>query len=149
MNLRENLFPDPRLAGLEVINTSRERSAAAEALLRFDVRPPEPERPISTLSGGNQQKVAIARWLGVGRRALILEEPTIGVDVGARAEIYRLIAEAAAAGLGVIVVSSDFDEIRGLCHRALVFGRGAPVAELAGEALTVEAIAGIAGRAAA
>jgi ribose transport system ATP-binding protein len=144
LNLRENLHFDPRLAGLSAINTGEENRRAGTVLKRFDVRPPDPSRTIATLSGGNQQKVVVARWLGIGRKVLVLEEPTIGVDVGARAEIYRLLAQAAAAGLAILVVSSDFEEVCGICHRALVFGRGRPVAEIAGADLTVSKIAQLA-----
>jgi ribose transport system ATP-binding protein len=144
LSLRENLFLDPRLAGLNAIATSKERLKAAATLRAFNVKPPEPERPIATLSGGNQQKVVLARWLGIGRRVLILEEPTIGVDVGARAEIYALLAQAVAAGLGVVIVSSDFDEVCGLCHRALVFDRGRVAAKLVGAEITVERLTQIA-----
>jgi ribose transport system ATP-binding protein len=89
--VRENLFAEPELAGLKLVGTSAERRLAEKTLDAFQVRPRDPERPIATLSGGNQQKVVIARWLAVGRRVLVLEEPTTGVDVGAKAEIYRLL----------------------------------------------------------
>ena len=80
--------------------------------------------PIEALSGGNQQKVIVGRWLRIGGRVLIAEDPTAGVDVGAKAEVYRLLDEALATGLSVIVVSTDFEEVARLCHRALVFSRG-------------------------
>ncbi len=94
----------------------REREAAAGILRRFDVRPPEPERDINTLSGGNQQKVVLARWAGQRYRVLVLEDPTIGVDVGAKAQIYRMMAEDAAAGTAAVVVSSDLDELAQICR---------------------------------
>ncbi len=96
--------------------------------------------PGESLSGGNQQKVVVARWLATGRKLLIAEDPTAGVDVGAKAEIYRLIAEAVAAGLAVVVVSTDFEEVAHICHRVLVFNRGRIIAELSGAALTTEAV---------
>ena len=148
LTLRENLFMLPSLAGLRVVGTPAECGRAARVLAAFGVRPAEPDRVIATLSGGNQQKVVLARWLGVGRSVLILEEPTTGVDVGARAEIYTLLARAAADGLGAVVVSSDFEEVAGLCTRALVFDRGRPVAELAGREITVPRLTRIAGGAA-
>ena len=92
------------------------------------------------LSGGNQQKVVVGRWLVTGRRLLVAEDPTAGVDVGAKAEIYRLIARALESGLTVVVVSTDFEEIAHICHRALVFNRGRIIAELAGDRLTTEAV---------
>jgi ribose transport system ATP-binding protein len=106
-------------------------------LQRLSVRPPDTERPIITLSGGNQQKVVVARWMEAGSRLLVLEEPTFGVDVGSKAEIYALLRGALAGGLAVLLVSSDFEEVAGLCHRALVFDRGRVVAELPRAALSV------------
>jgi ABC-type sugar transport system ATPase subunit len=77
-----------------------------------------------TLSGGNQQKVVLARWLPVRPRVLVLDEPTRGVDVGARADIYGLLAAHAAEGAGVLVISSDLEELVGLCDRILVMRQG-------------------------
>ncbi|MEP2120812.1 ATP-binding cassette domain-containing protein, partial [Bauldia litoralis] len=101
-------------------------------------------RPIATLSGGNQQKVVIARWLTVGRRVLVLEEPTTGVDVGAKAEIYRLLNEALSRKLAVLLVSSDFEEVAGLSDRALVFSRGQTVAEVPRADLSVKRLTALA-----
>ena len=145
MTLRENLHLDPTLAGISFVNGRVERSRARQTLEAFGVRPPEPERNVATLSGGNQQKVVLARWLGVGRKVLVLEEPTTGVDVGARAEIYALLGVAVEAGMGALIVSSDFDEVAGLCDRAMVFDRGRPVGLLEGEALTVSALTRLSG----
>ena len=83
-----------------------------------------------TLSGGNQQKVVLARSMETGPRLFIVEEPTAGVDVGAKAQIYRLIEEALEKGLAVLMISSDFEEVAATCFRALVFERGRIVAEL-------------------
>ena len=104
------------------------------------LRPNDPHLPAEALSGGNQQKVVVGRWLATGRKLLIAEDPTAGVDVGAKSEIYRLIAQALAQGLTVIVVSTDFEEVAHICHRALVFSRGSVVAEIAQGALTTEAL---------
>ena len=145
LSVKENLFIDARRAGFRVINTQHERSRAGATLRAFGVRPPEAERVIATLSGGNQQKVILARWLGIGRQALILEEPTTGVDVGARAEIYTLLADAVSRGLGVVIVSSDFEEVAGLCGRALVFDRGRVSAMLSGDDITVARLTRFAG----
>jgi len=79
----------------------------------------------------------IGRWLGVDRRLMILEEPTASVDVGAKADIYRLLDDALATGLAVLLISTDFEEVVNVCHRALVFVRGIVTAELAGDDLTV------------
>ena len=133
MSVKENLFLNPLNFGQKrwrLRSRRRERAEAAVILRRFDVRPPEPERDIGTLSGGNQQKVVLARWAGQRYRALVLEDPTIGVDVGAKAQIYRMMAEDAAAGTAAIVVSSDLDELAQICDRVLAFSRGRIVAEL-------------------
>lgn len=90
----------------------------------FGIQSRGPDQPIRLLSGGNQQKVCVARWLHEGVRLLILEEPTRGVDMGARRDIYRRIAEFAAEGLAILVLSSDAEEIAGLCDRSLVMNRG-------------------------
>ncbi len=135
--VRENLFLNPDFLGVGGLSfRAAERPAAAEAARRFGIAPPDPERLAATLSGGNQQKIVVARWVEAESRVLILEEPTAGVDVGAKTEIYRVIAELVAAGRGAILVSSDFEEVAGLAHRALVFDRGRIVREVSGEALT-------------
>ena len=142
--VRENLFADPGLADLRVVGTATERRRARETVEAFRVRPPDTERPIVTLSGGNQQKVVIARWLGIGRKVLVLEEPTIGVDVGAKSEIYRLLNDALGRSLAVLLVSSDFEEVAGLADRALVFSRGQVVAEIGRDDLSVERLTALA-----
>ncbi|EST19178.1 sugar ABC transporter ATP-binding protein [Streptomyces roseochromogenus] len=140
LTVRENLLANPRAGGLPALHwiaPRRERAEAARLIERFSVRPRDSEAPIGTLSGGNQQKVMIGRWLRVSLRLLILEEPTASVDVGAKAAIYRLLDEALATGLAVLLVSTDFEEIAGVCRRALVFVHGSVTAELSGPALTV------------
>jgi ribose transport system ATP-binding protein len=104
---------------------------------RFDIRPDDPEIALDTLSGGNQQKVVLARWFAVGRTVVVLEEPTMGVDVGAKADIYGLLGDAARTGTAAIVVSTDMEEVAKIAHRAVVFGRGRVVAELSGPRLTI------------
>ncbi len=108
----------------------KERRDARLAMQRFAIRATSDTQPMSTASGGNQQKVILARWLQRAPRVLLLEEPTQGVDVGARADIYRLIHEAAEGGAGVVVVSLDFEELEQICDRALVVNDGRIVAEL-------------------
>src|SRR5690606_7715018 len=110
-----------------------EAERAARLGASLDLRPNDPGLAIEGLSGGNQQKVVVGRWLATGRRLLIAEDPTAGVDVGAKAEIYNLIARALDEGLAVVVVSTDFEEVAQICHRALVFNRGRIVTELAGD----------------
>jgi ribose transport system ATP-binding protein len=143
LTVRENAYLNPYASGrrsFSVLSPRSEARRAAELGQTVNLRPNAPELAIEALSGGNQQKVVVARWLATGRRLLIAEDPTAGVDVGAKAEIYRLLARAAADGMSVIVVSTDFEEVAHLCHRALVFSRGRIVSELAGADLTTEAV---------
>ena len=103
---------------------SSERKRADAVIKRFSIRTDDPSRVVTTLSGGNQQKVLLSRWLGRGAQLLVLEEPTMGVDVGAKAEIYEMLNQELAGGAAVLLVSSDLDEVAGICHRALIFNRG-------------------------
>ncbi|WP_201276619.1 sugar ABC transporter ATP-binding protein [Marisediminicola senii] len=107
-----------------VLNDRRERDAAVEQIAALELRPDDPDRITRTLSGGNQQKILLARWLVHGTRVLLLDEPTRGVDVGARAEIYALIRRLAAAGNAIVIVSSEIEEVLGLADRVLVIGDG-------------------------
>ncbi|MDQ1021391.1 ABC-type sugar transport system ATPase subunit [Streptomyces afghaniensis] len=140
LTVRENLLANPRAGGQRAprwIGPRRERAQAAALIDRFSVRPRDSEAPIATLSGGNQQKVMIGRWLRTELRLLILEEPTASVDIGAKAAIHRLLDEALSAGLAVLLLSTDFEEVASVCGRTLVFVRGVVTAELSGSALTV------------
>jgi ribose transport system ATP-binding protein len=140
LTVRENLLANPRAGGLPAlrwISPRRERAEAARLIERFSVRPRDSEAAIATLSGGNQQRVMIGRWLRMGLRLLVLEDPTASVDVGAKAAIHRLLDEALASGLAILLVSTDFEEVAALCRRALVFVRGTVTAELSGPSLTV------------
>ena len=101
-----------------------ERGAVGRMLGQVDVRAPSQAAPVGTLSGGNQQKVLFARMLLCGPRVLVADEPTRGVDVGAKRAIYDLLTSLAADGLGVLLISSDVEEILGLAHRVLVMRRG-------------------------
>jgi ribose transport system ATP-binding protein len=143
LSIRENTFLNPGASGhglLSLLSPFKESAMARAIGESVGLRPNDPDLPIEALSGGNQQKVVVGRWLLTGRKLLVAEDPTAGVDVGAKADIYRLIARALKAGLAVIVVSTDFEEIAHICHRALVFSRGTIVQELAGDALTVQAV---------
>jgi len=111
------------------LNDAAERAATREQLTALDVRPPEPMRTTRTLSGGNQQKIMLARWLIHGTKVLLLDEPTRGVDVGARMDIYALIRTLAAQGTAIVVVSSEIEEVIGLADRVLVIADGSVVAE--------------------
>jgi ribose transport system ATP-binding protein len=109
--------------------------AATEVTAQLDVRPPDATRPVRTLSGGNQQKVVLARWLMQGCSVLLLDEPTRGVDVGARSEIYALVRRLAAEGAAIVLVSSEVPEVLGLADRVLVVREGRAVHEAPGSEL--------------
>ncbi|WP_298455365.1 sugar ABC transporter ATP-binding protein [uncultured Cellulomonas sp.] len=113
-----------RFARGPVLDEKAERAVAHDQIAALELRPADPDRHARTLSGGNQQKVMLARWLVHGCRVLLLDEPTRGVDVGARAEIYGLIHDLAEAGNAVVVVSSEIDEVLGLADRVLVIADG-------------------------
>lgn len=115
-----------------IVRPGAERARAKAAVKKFAVKTPELETPISSLSGGNQQKLVLASVLAANPVVLLIDEPTQGVDVGARTEIYRLLREIAAGGTAIIIVSSDAAEIAGLSDRVMVFSRGRIAAELVG-----------------
>jgi simple sugar transport system ATP-binding protein/ribose transport system ATP-binding protein len=129
-----------RLSDLGLVRRRAERQAVARVLGQVGVGVPAQAAPVSTLSGGNQQKVLFARILLRGPRVLVADEPTRGVDVGAKRAIYELLTSLAAEGLGVLLISSDAEEILGLAHRVLVMRAGRIAAELRGEAMTEAAI---------
>jgi ABC-type sugar transport system ATPase subunit len=124
------------LSTLGVVRRTAERRGARAMLERCGVRGARYSAAVRLLSGGNQQKVLFARTLFCGPHVLIADEPTRGVDVGAKRAIYDLVVELADDGLGVLVISSELDEILGLAHRVLVMRRGRIVAELSGDELT-------------
>jgi ribose transport system ATP-binding protein len=143
LSVRENLFINPTAAGrshFAYLAPGREAAAARELGTRVGLRPNDPAMAVEALSGGNQQKVVVGRWLHLHGRLYIFEDPTAGVDVGAKAEIYRLFNVAVQAGAAILIVSTDFEEIANVCHRALVFDRGRVVAEPAAAALSVNAL---------
>jgi ribose transport system ATP-binding protein len=143
MSLRENMFPNLNNVGfglLRPIWRDDEHERVRIMLDHLDIRPRDGAALIEWLSGGNQQKVFVGRWLATKAHLYILEEPTAGVDIGAKALIHRTLREVAAQGGMVLVISSDFEEIVTLCDRALVMVRGALAAELSGSALTQDAL---------
>jgi ribose transport system ATP-binding protein len=145
MRIRENVTL-PTLARLTrsgVIRSEAEREVAQGAAARADVRPPEVERRAGTLSGGNQQKVVLAKWLLTEADVLIFDEPTRGVDIGAKTEIHRQIRALADAGKAVIVISSELPELIALADRAVVMREGRVQGELAGS-LSPEAVMALA-----
>jgi ribose transport system ATP-binding protein len=147
MSVRENMFLNPRACGRGLLDWRAPGDEAAETVrlgAGVGLQPNDPAAPIETLSGGNQQKVVMARWLRIGGSVLALEDPTAGVDVGAKAEIYRLLGEAVSRGLAVLLISTDFEEVAEICHRALVFRGGRIVAALGEKELTVERLVHVA-----
>ncbi|MFD3443053.1 sugar ABC transporter ATP-binding protein [Microbacteriaceae bacterium 4G12] len=114
----------PRFARASLLDERREREVTREQIESLELRPADPDRQTGTLSGGNQQKILLARWLVHGTRVLLLDEPTRGVDVGARAEIYALIRQLAAAGTAIVLVSSEIEEVLGLADRVLILADG-------------------------
>jgi ribose transport system ATP-binding protein len=130
-----------RMAQSGVVSRARESDAARAQVALLDVKAPSLETPVSSLSGGNQQKVVLARALLAAPKVLLADEPTRGVDVGARSDLYRILRDAADAGTTVVVVSSDSLELQGLCDRVLVFSRGRVARELADDEITEQNIA--------
>jgi ribose transport system ATP-binding protein len=107
----------------------------------YQVRPNRPEMNLASLSGGNQQKALMAKWLQTEPRLLMLDEPTQGVDVGARQHLFATLAEAASRGIAVLVASTDYEQLEQICDRVLIFARGAVVAQLEGAAISKANIA--------
>jgi ribose transport system ATP-binding protein len=121
---------DARKGG--VLNLASARRRAQQAFNALRVRAPSPLVNVGSLSGGNQQKVLLSRWLEIGPRVLILDEPTRGVDIGAKSEIYRLIDDLAKREIGIIVISSELPEVIGICDRVLVMREGHIEGEVGG-----------------
>ena len=131
-----------RISSWGVVSSVSEARAAKDATSRLAVKAPSLGTRIANLSGGNQQKVLFARETYAGARVYLIDEPTKGVDIGSRSEIYQQIRALANEGAAVIVLSSDGVELEGLCDRVLVFARGQVVAELTGEAVNDDRITG-------
>ena len=132
MSVRENLTLAilPRLVAMGVIDEARQRAIVEKFMKRLAIKASGPEQKIRELSGGNQQKVLLARWLCADPKLLILDEPTRGIDVGAKAEIQSLIRELADQGLGVLMISSELEEIVEGADRVFVLSDGRTVADL-------------------
>jgi ribose transport system ATP-binding protein len=133
----------PAYARLGVVDRRRERRVAAAEVARFRVKTPSLERPVVNLSGGNQQKVVLGKWLAMSPRVLILDEPTRGIDVGAKAEIYRHVADLAAQGLAILMVSSEMEEVLGMSDRVVVMREGRVQGILPREGITAERVAAL------
>ncbi len=142
MNVRENIT----LANLRelrrgpFIRRAAERDAAGAFVRDLAIRPPDMDMPVDQLSGGNRQKVILARWLNTKAKLLLFDEPTAGIDVGARYEIYLMMNDLARRGIGVLVISSDLPELLGICDRIIVMAEGRIAGELPRAAATQENI---------
>jgi ribose transport system ATP-binding protein len=123
-----------------IISKERQRELVDRFIARLGIRTSNPDQPIRELSGGNQQKVLLARWLCLHPKLLILDEPTRGIDVGAKAEIQALINELAENGLGVLMISSEIEELTEGSDRVVVLRDGRTVAELRREDISQDAI---------
>jgi ABC-type sugar transport system ATPase subunit len=138
---------DRLLVVLGVIDRRGERRLATDSVKKLSIATDSIDKRVVNLSGGNQQKVVLAKWLATGPTILILNDPTRGVDVGAKSEIYRLCAELARSGLGLLFASSEIEETLGMCDRMLVFRKGLVVHEFArGQATKAEVMEWVAGR---
>lgn len=142
MSVRENLTLAllPRLAKAGIVDESRQQEIVGRFIRRLGIKTAGPEQKIRELSGGNQQKVLLARWLAMDPKLLMLDEPTRGIDVGAKAEILTLIRELAAQGLGVVMISSELEELIEACDQVTVLRDGRSVAELPRRQLAEQAI---------
>ena len=120
------------------LDVRSEKKKAEDNIRRFNIATDKPSKIVRYLSGGNQQKVVIAKWLNIEPNILILDEPTRGVDVGAKKEIYSILSELAEQGMALLVISSELNEVINLCDRVLVLRKGELVAELSGEGINKE-----------
>jgi L-arabinose transport system ATP-binding protein len=145
-NVRENITISvlPTLRRLRVVRARQERRMALRLIDRLRIRTPSPEQEVSTLSGGNQQKVVLARWLAQRPKLLILDEPTRGIDVGAKAEIYALIHELASEGMAILFISSELPEVLGVSDRVVVMQNGRVTGELAASGATEASVLALA-----
>lgn len=123
-----------------VINAARERRLAKETIDRYRIKTHSSEKIAKELSGGNQQKIILGRWMLADLKVLILDEPTKGIDVGAKAEIYQMVCDLAKEGLGVIFISSELTEVINICDDVIVMKEGSITGRLSREELTEERI---------
>jgi ribose transport system ATP-binding protein len=142
MTVRENLSfaALDRLSSLGVIDRQKEQELIDEMVQLLAIKTAGIDKPVSALSGGNQQKVVIAKWLMRQPRIILLNDPTRGIDVGTKHEIYLLLRKLADQGAAIVFYSTDYDELIGCCDRVLVFYDGRVVKELEGEGITEHAL---------
>ena len=142
MSVRENLTLAalPALARAGVVSSEKQQELVDRFIKRLGIKTAGPDQSVRELSGGNQQKVLLARWLCLNPKLLILDEPTRGIDVGAKSEIQSLIEELADNGLGVLMISSEIEELTEGSDRVVVLRDGRTVAELPHDAISQDAI---------
>ena len=142
MSVAENLAAASleKISRGSIVDPKREQAAVADAITRLQIKVSDPDKAVSTLSGGNQQKVVIAKWLMTEPEIILLNDPTRGIDVGTKQEIYRLLRELAAQGTGILLYSTDYEELIGCCDRVAVIYDGRVVTELTGERLNEHAL---------
>ena len=126
MTIQENMTLTilKEISGRLLIDGKRERRRAGEYFQKLNVKAPSLDTPITSLSGGNQQKVILAKWLITQLRVLLLDEPTRGIDVGTKSEIYKLMLELSAKGISIVMISSELPELIAMCDRFVVLGKG-------------------------
>ena len=129
-----------RLSRFGIVSPSVMTTTGAPLIGKLEVKTPSLDQEVGKLSGGNQQKVVLARWLAARPAVLILDEPTRGIDVGAKAEIYRLIDELASGGIAILLISSEMPELLGLADRILVMRGGTIAGELSRQEASEESI---------
>jgi ribose transport system ATP-binding protein len=142
MDVKENLSISviDTLSDYGFINGKKERKTATEYISRLKIRTTGPGQMIAELSGGNQQKIILARWLACMPKVLIMHEPTAGIDIGARSEIYKVLNDLVAGGIGIMLLSSDLPEVLGLCDQILVMHAGCIVARFLQSEATEEKV---------
>ncbi|SMD11566.1 sugar ABC transporter ATP-binding protein [Kibdelosporangium aridum] len=142
LSVRENivLAALPRLSRAGIVSRSKQDKVVETFMRRLRIRAASAEQPVRELSGGNQQKVMLARWLAMSPKVLLLDEPTRGIDVAAKLEVRALVDELAAQGLGIVLVSSDVQELVAGADRVVVLREGARIAELSGEQVTTDKV---------
>jgi len=128
------------LSRLGFVDLRQELELCRELIARFAIKGPAGDQPVDSLSGGNQQKVVLAKWIALRPLVLLMDEPTRGIDVGTKAEIYTLIRRLADSGVAVVVVSSDTTELLGLTDRIFVMRSGTVVAEIPAQQATEELV---------
>ena len=126
--------------GLGIINNESEKTTAIEQIEKLNIKTPSAETPVINLSGGNQQKVVLGKWLSMNPKLIIFDEPTRGIDVGAKAEIYKLMRQLADRGVAILMISSDMEEVLGISDRIAVMHEGKITGILNREEFTEENI---------